>query len=83
MMMMVWMTSISVVPPASILATGGVSHERFPDSDHAGSSRATPNKGKEVKIGNGRRAKRAMKHEAADKAAATAAATAAITASKG
>ncbi|KAK9125052.1 hypothetical protein Scep_013898 [Stephania cephalantha] len=45
-----------------------MSHERFQDSDHAGSSRATPNKGKEVKIGNGRRAKRAMKREVADKA---------------
>ncbi|KAK9154661.1 hypothetical protein Sjap_002141 [Stephania japonica] len=67
-----------------------VSREGFQDPDHTGSSRSTPNKKKEVKVGNGRRAKRAMKREAADKAAATAAtavtaanAAATVTAAKG
>ncbi|KAK9154666.1 hypothetical protein Sjap_002146 [Stephania japonica] len=69
---------------------GLLSREGFQDPDHAGSSRRTPNKKKEVKVGNGRRAKRAMKCEAADKAAATAASAvtaantaATVTAAKG
>ncbi|KAK9128971.1 hypothetical protein Syun_017768 [Stephania yunnanensis] len=51
-----------------------VSNEGFQqDLDHAGSSRHA-NKGKKIQIGNGRRAKRAMKREAADRAPAIAAA---------